>query len=1200
MNCLNCGFKLAQGAKFCSNCGHPVGAPVPASPAAASPAPAPEPIAAEADASPGRLQQYVPKEMLGKLEAARANRSMAGERRIVTVLFCDVKGSTSLAEMLDPEEWAAIMNGAFQHLIEPVYRYEGTLARLMGDAILAFFGAPIAHEDDPQRAVLAGLGIIEGMKGYREQIKREHGFDLSVRVGINTGLVVVGEMGSDLRVEYTAMGDAVNLASRMEQSADPDTVRISGNTYKSVANLFNVKPLGEIEVRGKAEPVAAYEVLGVREGAVPARGIEGLSSPLVGRAREVAALRSALEDVAAGLGRVVAVIGEAGLGKSRLVAELKRSPEAASLAWYEGRSLSYETTTPYAPFAHLFASMFGLDPGAGDAEQYAKVLSSVEEAMPGQGESTAPFIAALLGIKLEGEAHERVRYIEPPMLRGRIFHAVISLVSTLAARQPVVLSFEDVHWVDPTSLELIESLLPLTGSAPLMVLGIFRPNRQDLSWRLHEAGLRDYAERYTAVMLQPLDETESRQLVGNLLEIEDLPDKVRALILRKAEGNPFFVEEVIRSLLDAQLVVRDGEHWRATREIENIAVPDTLAGVITARLDRLDDTSKYVAQTAAVIGREFGYDVLGEVHDAPGSLDGALADLQQRELVREKSRLPARSYAFKHVLTQETAYASLLLSRRREIHSKVARAIERAEPDRVNEIARHYLEAKEDAPALPYLLEAADRAARSGAREEAIAYYREAIEIARMLDERAPLRRAYEGLGKTLEFAMRPTEAIDAYKTMLAFAEEHDEAAMQVSALNKMSYTHAFILGQLPEAREYLARAETLARDNEELGGLVEAVMVQCGICTFTGDFDGAAKQLAEATQLGRTLEDLDTTAYGLAHRSQMLARLAQFDEAYEVAQEGLAVSDQAKNLEHRSEMLTYTVPMYHLHMGDLSEAYRSAEEGYTIAARIGAAIPAIVGSYVLGFIRDMQGDYDEALEWHGKGLEHARPLANFLPFLEVLPLGGLGAVCYEISEKLRDTALGYHTEALALLKTPMGAPAGGSGWADLGFCAYALGEVQTAYEYFRNGLTIPSTEMYVQRPRLLAGAALAAQTLGLADEARSHMEEAHRYTDERGFKFFEPLVHLIDGHVSAMKHENERALEQYGRAEALAQQMGMRPILWQARLGRARVLREHGEQAAARADIEGAKRTVGEITSDFRSEEHREAYRESIAEKIG
>jgi predicted ATPase len=240
--------------------------------------------------------------------------------------------------------------------------------------------------------------------------------------------------------------------------------------------------------------------------------------------------------------------------------------------------------------------------------------------------------------------------------------------------------------------------------------------------------------RYSSITLQPLDDGDSRQLVANLLEIEDLPEKVRALILKKAEGNPFFVEEVIRSLLDANLVVRVDGHWRATREIENIAVPDTLAGVITARLDRLDDESKYVAQTASVIGREFQYDVLSDVYEAPQAIDGALSNLQRRELVREKSRLPRRVYLFKHVLTQETAYASVLLSRRRELHLKVGECLERIEPERVNEIGRHFLEARQEARALPYLLEAGDRALHSGAREEAADYFGKAIEAVHKAD----------------------------------------------------------------------------------------------------------------------------------------------------------------------------------------------------------------------------------------------------------------------------------------------------------------------------------------------------------------------------------------------------------------------------------------------------------------------------------
>jgi class 3 adenylate cyclase len=493
------------------------------------------------DSAVARLQQYIPKELLGKLEAARANRSMAGERRIVTVLFCDIKGSTGLAEMLDPEEWAEIMNGAFKYLIEPVYRYEGTLARLMGDAILAFFGAPVGHEDDPQRAVLAGLDIVEGMEVYREQMKRERNIDLNVRIGINTGLVVVGEVGSDLRVEYTAMGDAVNLAARMEQTAEPGTVQISGNTYKSVSNLFEFKPLGEIEVKGKTEPVEAYQALRPLEGAVPTRGIEGLRSPMVGRERELSALRGAVDSLIQGRGQIVSVMGEAGLGKSRLVSEM-RNQAVNQVQWYEGRSLSYETSTPYAPFIDLFDSMFGLRTEDSDEEKYGKLKARLGEMIPGQGEGIAPYLAAMYGMKLSGDDDERVRYLEPLALRGRIFYAMGSLVQALASAGPVVLVFEDLHWTDHTSLELIESLLPLTENLPLMLLAIFRPQAQDPSWHFHEVASRDYAHSYTPVTLQPLDESDSRQLVANLLEIEDLPERVRALILKKAEGNPFFVE----------------------------------------------------------------------------------------------------------------------------------------------------------------------------------------------------------------------------------------------------------------------------------------------------------------------------------------------------------------------------------------------------------------------------------------------------------------------------------------------------------------------------------------------------------------------------------------------------------------------------------------------------------------------------------
>ena len=414
----------------------------------------------------------------------------------------------------------------------------------------------------------------------------------------------------------------------------------------------------------------------------------------------------------------------------------------------------------------------------------------------------------MLGLKLAGEELERVKYLQPPQLRDRTFGATREYIERLASVRPLVFVFEDLHWVDPTSLDLLETLMPLTNSCKLMIIAVFRPLRQEPSWRFHEIATRDYLDRYTSIALEPLDEEGSRSLVANLLHVEDLPASVRSLILQKAEGNPFFVEEVIRSLLDSNLVVREDSHWRATREIASIAVPDTLAGVINARLDRLDEESKRVAQTASVIGREFQFDTLEDVHDAPRHLDESLTDLQRRELIREKSRMPRRVYMYKHALTQETAYASLLLRRRRELHRLVAECLERTDAERVNEIGRYYLEAGEKARALPYLVEAADRAARAYSTHEAIELYTQALKIRETDSDPQLARRAYEGLGGALAFSNEVPKAVETYRSMLQEGRDHGDQPMQVSALNKLAFVTALMQGLLPEAEQHLVDAD--------------------------------------------------------------------------------------------------------------------------------------------------------------------------------------------------------------------------------------------------------------------------------------------------------------------------------------------------------------------------------------------------------
>ncbi len=1188
--CPNCGQENPPGAKFCNNCGFRLGAV--ASPSPAPPATQPatsDPLPATRYPQPtSDLSRYIPHELLAKLEAARSNRTMEGERRIVTMLFSDVKGSTSMAESLDPEEWAEIMNGAFEHLIQPVYRYEGTVARLMGDAILAFFGAPIAHEDDPQRAILAGLEILEGMKAYSEQIKRRWKLDMGVRVGINTGLVVVGAIGSDLRMEYTAMGDAINLAARMEQTAQPGTVQIAYDTYRLTAPLFEFEELGGIEVKGKSEPVPAYRVLRPRSQPGRLRGIAGLESALVGREDEMNLLRRALAALNDGSGQIVSVIGEAGLGKSRLVSELKA---AAAPTWLEGRSLSYETATPYAPIAHMLRGAFGLQPDQSDAEQMARIKEGLSSALGQHAAMQAPYFGSLLGLKLDGDDLDRVRYLEPPALRGHTFGALGQYFEALAAAGPLALVFDDIHWIDPTSLEVIEHLLPLTKRAPVMIITLFRPRPDDLAWRLHLNAQEVFKDRYTAVTLKPLDDASARQLVANLLHIEGLPEKVRQLILGKAEGNPFFVEEVIRSLLDARVVVRDGAFWRATREIETISVPDTLAGVITARLDRLDDHDKRVAQTAAVIGREFAFPLLQQIFAPENHVDDALTELERRELVLEKSRAPQRIHTFKHVLTQETAYATLLHSKRRELHRRVAENLEQTEPDRVTDIARHFLEARQPERALPYLVDAGDLAARAYSTSEAIGFYGRALDILQTNKNGKLARRAYEGLGNALSFANKIPEALETFHAMLAEARELGDNSMAVSALNKLAYVTAMRAGDFSGAEGYLAEADLLARQFQDKYGLSELSLVRCMMCTMAADFEGVVRYLGETKEIGYELGEKEQIAMALDHISNSQMLMTQFDKGWQTAQEGLRLTREVGNREHEASVLSTVLPVYHLRNGDLAQAMQDATEGTDLALQIGALYSIVYGLWVQGLIALLRGEYESAIARFQQALDHCRPVQDFMPFLVVQPLASLGLVYIEISPEFAPRALEIHTEALEMLASPAGMMGGGTAWADTGMCALAVGNLTLAADLLEKGMTFPSMFMLLERPRFLTGLALISLYEGRPEDARARNEEASAFAREREMRNAYPPIDICAGKIAASAGDWELALSHFAAAAADAQDMGMRPYLWQARAGAARALAALGRSDEAETSRAAAAATATEMGALFQDRGMAEAF---------
>jgi class 3 adenylate cyclase len=575
------------------------------------------------------LTSAAPAPLMDKMRAAK----LTGERKPVTALFADVVGSTALAETMDAEDWTVMVNQAFELMSAAVYRYEGTIAQLQGDALLAFFGAPLAHEDDPERAVRAALDMVAATDEFAAELKAARGIDFRIRAGINSGPVMVGNVGSDLRYEYTALGDAVNVAARMQTAAEPGTVVITDRTLRLIAGTFDVDDLGEIEVKGKAEPIHAYRVTGLRR--VPERrrglGSVGLSSPLVGRADDLAKLVSLFDVVKAGRGRIGVIIGEPGIGKSRLLAELRAAigaatppaTDASAPLWIEGRCVSYGRGVPYNLVLDLVRSMLSIPFGSSDAETGALLTASLAKLLGDEADDIEPYLAHLLSLPLSGEWADRLQ-LDPDFLQGRYIAALLRVVRALAtptsgsaASRPIVLVAEDIHWADPASVDVLLQLLPLLTPLPVLQLFVGRNETDAPGWRIIAQAQAVFADALTAIRLIPLTDEESRGLVGNLLEIESLPASVRDSILARAEGNPFFVEEVIRMFIERDAIVREGDRWIANQTIVNVEIPETLHGLLLARIDQLPEAAKRSLRVASVIGRQFPVRVLERVLDSP-------------------------------------------------------------------------------------------------------------------------------------------------------------------------------------------------------------------------------------------------------------------------------------------------------------------------------------------------------------------------------------------------------------------------------------------------------------------------------------------------------------------------------------------------------------------------------------------------------
>jgi class 3 adenylate cyclase/tetratricopeptide (TPR) repeat protein len=920
-------------------------------------------------------------------ESSSSHRSLAGERRVVTILFSDVKGSTAMAEHLDPEDWAEIMNEAFEYLTKPIVHYGGTVARLMGDAVLAFFGAPHAHEDDPLRAVLAGLDIIEGIQSFRQKISSEFDLDFNVRVGINTGRVVVGEMGSALAGEYTAMGDAVNLAARMEQTAKPGTVQITNETYRLVAPWIDVEELGGTEVKGKSDLVFAYCVLGRKVQPSRARGIAGINSPLVGRDQEFFQIESAVNDLLKGQGRILTLIGEAGIGKSRLIEDLHTDLEQrfpTKYQWIETRGISYESSRPYGLFVQALRQLCKVDVEDAPEIIRQKVSESFRSLSLDQQSGISQTVELLLTdnkdpevseIPLQGEARKR-----------KIFESVLNIWSEKAKENPIIMVFDDLHWADSASVELIYHIFQLADQVPILYICAFRPHRDSAAWRLKDNTRIEFSDRYSEIMLAPLDRNNSGQLVDNILVDSNLPSELRINILRKSEGNPFFLEEVIRTLIDKGVMERteSGNHWRIADSYEEIDIPDNLQALLLARIDRLESSSRHILQLASVIGRSFNYRILKSIAGDIEDLEDELERLQNMDLILETTRLPEVEYIFRHELTRDAAYQSILRRQRREYHREVGSAIESLYPEKLAEeahtLAYHFNAARDYPNALKYYQIAGGQSLKLYANQEASEYYHRAVEIALKLNvPSVQLAKLYSLRGRTLELLNQFDRALDNYEDLEELGRTRNDRSLELAALipQTIIYSTPNVKFNPQVGKQLSRRALNLAIDLRDYEAEAKALWSLMLIQTFSeGDLEKGITYGEQGLRIAREHDLREVRAHIQHDVARLYMRVGRLNDSWEAYQSSQSYWREIENLPMLADNLASLAESYYT-AGDFDRSMIFANEGLRISDEIGNVWGQAYNYFVIGPILLERGEIDDCLETLDLTLDLSRQ-ANF------------------------------------------------------------------------------------------------------------------------------------------------------------------------------------------------------------------------------
>jgi len=966
---------------------------------------------------------------------------------------------------------------------------------------MALFGAPVAHEDQAQRACYAALSIQNTLAKYGEKLEKERGIDFKMRIGLNSGPVVVGSIGNDLRMDYTAIGDTINLASRIETTAKPGTVLVSGFTHKLVRDYFKFESLGKIQVKGKEEPQEAYELLATSEvkTRIEAAAVAGLTK-FVGRRREMEILQEALERTRSGSGQVVGIVGEAGVGKSRLIFEMRKMFPKEEYGYLEGRCLHYGGAMAYLPLLDILRSYFEIKEG----EQEFLIKKKMKEKIFQLGEklkSALPPFQELLSLKVEDEAYLE---LEPKQKREKIFEAMRDLFIRESQHKPLVLVFEDLHWIDKTSEEFLDYFIGWLANTPILLILLYRPEYT------HRWGSKSY---YNNVRVDQLSIPTSAELVQSILKEGEVVPELSNLILGKAAGNPLFMEELTHSLLENGSIQKKDHQYFLSRRASDIQIPDTIQGIIAARIDRLDESLKRIMHVASVIGREFAFRILQAITEMKEELKSHLLNLQGLEFIYEKRLFPELEYIFKHALTQEVAYNSLLLKRRKEIHEKIGRAIEEIYLDRLEEfyemLAYHYTNSDNLEKEVQYLKLSGNKAMRTYSPIEAFHFYRDAIGILKQMGETDQNKKEQIEVILSMAHSMR----------LLAYPEDsfkllHEGETLCNDAKDKKSlailYSH---LGSFYSAKGDAALGMKYQQDAFEEAERLQDIQITARIgamLTFSMDVAGEYRKVVHITP--RILASLEKT--------QGQGELF-----------GMPVDLRSSLYANYGHGLGY--------VGEFAKGEQACKKALSLAQEADNVYSIAIAEFLYGCLFSPKGDGENSVKHMETSIGYLEKLKAvfFLPLAWCLIGEG-----YRLMGDL-GKALGFAEKALNM-KMHIGAP----GWLSLHHWAlslvhFDLGNLNEARVHAEQALNLGQTnhEKYGEGVSWLQ----LGRTIGKMEESR--IDKAEEYI-LRGMKILDELetkpayaVGCLNlGELYADAGQKEKALENLKKAETMCQEMGM------------------------------------------------------------